>query len=397
MAVYSFVQKGVAGTLVGLLSTAAVASGGPVASLDWIGQATFPTGFVPGFAGASEVGGLSGIAYDPGNGVYYGISDDRSPNARFYTVLVDLSDGNLANGDVTFTSQTVLKDGAGLPFVNNTVDPEGIAIAPDGNLLIGSEGVFATASNPFVNKFNLATGQQMDSLAVPAKFLPDVFGAGQTKGVRGNLAFESLTTSEGLFAFTATESAMVQDGPVATLAEGSPARILKYDLSTGQPAGEFLYVTDPIPTSSNPPGGFADNGLVELLALDGNTLLAMERSFAAGVGNNIRIYEISLTDATDISGRDSLLEPGIPPLPVAKRLILDLGDLGIPLDNVEGMTFGPLLPDGRRSLILVSDNNFSATQFTQFLAFAINPVPEPASAVLLLGGLGLLIRRRVGV
>ena len=35
------------------------------------------------------------------------------------------------------------------------------------------------------------------------------------------------------------------------------------------------------------------------------------------------------------------------------------------------MTFGPKLPDGRQSLILVSDNNFAATQFTQFLMFAV--------------------------
>ena len=53
-----------------------------------------------------------------------------------------------------------------------------------------------------------------------------------------------------------------------------------------------------------------------------------------------------------------------------KSLLLDLDELGIPLDNVEGMTFGPNLPDGRRSLILVSDNNFSPAAFTQFLLFA---------------------------
>jgi 3-phytase len=34
------------------------------------------------------------------------------------------------------------------------------------------------------------------------------------------------------------------------------------------------------------------------------------------------------------------------------------------------MTFGPRLRDGRRALLLVSDNNFAATQFTQFLLFA---------------------------
>ncbi len=57
--------------------------------------------------------------------------------------------------------------------------------------------------------------------------------------------------------------------------------------------------------------------------------------------------------------------------PVEKTLLLDLDMLRIPLDNVEGMTFGPDLPDGRRSLVLVSDNNFSPAGFTQFLVFAL--------------------------
>jgi 3-phytase len=54
-----------------------------------------------------------------------------------------------------------------------------------------------------------------------------------------------------------------------------------------------------------------------------------------------------------------------------KRLLLNLNTLGIPLDNVEGLTFGPRLRDGRQSLVLVSDNNFAASQFTQFLLFAL--------------------------
>ncbi|MGV0803164.1 esterase-like activity of phytase family protein, partial [Mycolicibacterium elephantis] len=41
-------------------------------------------------------------------------------------------------------------------------------------------------------------------------------------------------------------------------------------------------------------------------------------------------------------------------------------------DNIEGITLGPTLPDGRQSVVLVSDDNFSADQFTQFLAFALN-------------------------
>jgi hypothetical protein len=35
------------------------------------------------------------------------------------------------------------------------------------------------------------------------------------------------------------------------------------------------------------------------------------------------------------------------------------------------MIFGPVLPDGRITLILVSDNNFNPTQTTQFIALAV--------------------------
>lgn len=58
--------------------------------------------------------------------------------------------------------------------------------------------------------------------------------------------------------------------------------------------------------------------------------------------------------------------------PVRKTLVTDLSDVpGLRrVDNVEGITLGPRLPDGRRSVLLVSDDNFSSTQTTQFLAFA---------------------------
>ncbi|KAA3656989.1 MAG: hypothetical protein DWQ04_29440 [Chloroflexi bacterium] len=46
-------------------------------------------------------------------------------------------------------------------------------------------------------------------------------------------------------------------------------------------------------------------------------------------------------------------------------------DLGVSPDNLEGMTFGPPLPDGRLPLIVVSDNNFNPNQITQFIVVAI--------------------------
>ena len=98
-----------------------------------------------------------------------------------------------------------------------------------------------------------------------------------------------------------------------------------------------------------------------MLPFNNEFMIGMERSFSVGVpgtGNSIKLYKISL--------------PGSHGRFVSKTLLLDLESLGIPLDNVEGMTFGPRLPDGRQSIVLVSDNNFAPSQFTQFLLFALD-------------------------
>lgn len=69
---------------------------------------------------------------------------------------------------------------------------------------------------------------------------------------------------------------------------------------TGQPEKEYLYTTDAIAEPSNPSTGSSNNGLADLLAIDDRgTLLALERSFAVGAGDTIKIYEVSLQGATD--------------------------------------------------------------------------------------------------
>ena len=39
------------------------------------------------------------------------------------------------------------------------------------------------------------------------------------------------------------------------------------------------------------------------------------------------------------------------------------------LDNTEGMCWGPTVPNGNRTLLFVSDDDFNPLQITQFLAF----------------------------
>jgi hypothetical protein len=96
----------------------------------------------------------------------------------------------------------------------------------------------------------------------------------------------------------------------------------------------------------------------------------MERAFVTGVGNKIRIFEVDLRGATDIARYDSIAGQDI--RPVHKKLVADLADFPLStVDNVEGMTWGPRLRTGERTLLLVSDDNFSATQVTQVIALAV--------------------------
>ena len=347
-----------------------------VSGVDFLGEVTFPTGFE--FAG-TEVGGLSGIAYDAANQTYYGIADDRSQNApaRFYRLDIDLSDGSLDEGDISFQAVTTLLDENGQPFPEFSLDPEGIALTDEGTFFISSEGDANRLIDPFVNEFSL-TGEQLESLPVPNKFLPTEDGS---SGIRNNLAFESLTLSPNQrFLYTATENALIQDGPSASLEEESPSRILRYDLSTGEAGKEFFYFTEPVPDTPIPADGFSTNGLVELLALDNTgSLLALERSFSAGVGNSIKLFEVGLQNTTDLQDFNAVADFEIDAV-ANKRLLLDFADLGITLDNVEGMAFGPTLANGQQSLVLVSDNNFNDTQFTQFLTLGLDLETIPAVA-----------------
>ncbi|MGH3016722.1 MAG: esterase-like activity of phytase family protein, partial [Gaiellaceae bacterium] len=114
-------------------ATAAGQAEGP--TLELLGEEILPTGLQ--FEG-TEVGGLSSMAYDAELDRYYVISDDQSviDPARFYTVDLDVADGDLEPGDVVVTDVTTLLDAAGLPFAAASFDPEGLALTRTGELVI---------------------------------------------------------------------------------------------------------------------------------------------------------------------------------------------------------------------------------------------------------------------
>jgi hypothetical protein len=332
----------------------------PNPSVEFIGEARLPTGLI---YENTEFGGLSGITYDAHQQKYYAISDDRSQKApaRFYGLKIELSPVRVLP-EITVTT---LSNEAQQTFAPGTLDPEGIALTNQKTFWISNEQI-----NPWIKEFSLE-GKHIKTLPIPEKYISD---AQNTKGVRDNLSLESLTiTPDNQWLFTATENALIQDGSPATLNQGSPSRLLQYNLLTGKPEKEFLYVTEPVADAPNPPESLHTNGLVELLAIAETHLLSLERSYSNGVGNTILLFEVSLANASDIQTINSLSSVDISQIrPAEKRLLLDLRSLNIPLDNIEAMTFGPILPDGRRSLILMSDNNFNPLQVTQILVFALS-------------------------
>lgn len=346
-----------------------------VQSLEFLGEAKF--GGRSLILDGVLLGGLSGLAYDAENEIFYSISDDRGREApaRFYRLQIKTAGDGFDNGNIRFLRSQVLTQPGQTPFADNSIDPEGIALMPQSTLWISSEGIAPAGIPPFLREFDLS-GKQVRSLPVPRRYYPS-----PDWGVANNLGFESLTvTPSQKYLMTATENALVQDGPQAAVGESSPSRLMLFDLETEQLAAEYLYNTDPVVAEPNPPEGFAAAGLVELLALDDDRYLALERMYAAGStgmpgnnGMNVRLYEITRSQATDIQSKNSLLETGLEQIvPVEKQLVLDLATLDIPLSNLEGMALGPKLEDGRRSLLMISDDNFGANQFTQILLFGMN-------------------------
>lgn len=391
--------------------------------LSYLGQQIVPTGTQ--FSGTT-VGGLSAIDYDAANSRYFAISDDRSGinPARLYTLSLALTQfqrsATAGSAGVSFTSVTTIQTPAGSAFATNTVDPEGLRLDATRNTLYWSnEGQRSAAGfqNPTVREMTLG-GSHVRDFSVPARYNPLGSTAGTTagdRGVRNNLAFENLTLSrDGKTLWAATENALVQDGAAASVANGSASRFLSFDVASGDAGAEYVYHVAPVVLPPAASGQFATNGLTDFLALNDHQFITIERSFAVGAatpgvspqgaatGNSIRLFLADTTGASDVSGVDSLATLNF--VPVSKTLLLDLStlknsdDSTLALDNIEGITFGPLLDD-LPTLILVSDNNFGGTQFTQFIALSVtSPIPEPQTYALLLAGLigiGFVVRRQL--
>jgi len=331
----------------------------------------------------TTVGGLSGIDYDARKKVYYLICDDRSAinPARFYTAKLNISSKGIDS--VYFVNVTLLKQKNGKPYPNSkqdprhTPDPEAMRLnSLTGQLVWSSEGERIVKASDTVLENPAVTiispdGNYKDTFPLPKQLHMHA----AEKGPRQNGVLEGMSFANNYKnLFVNVEEPLYEDGPRAGLKDTTTwIRILKYETATKKLLAQYAYHIEPIPHEPIPASGFMINGVPDILALDANHLLVMERAFSTGnMACTIKIYQADLSKATNIAGVSSL-KTHPPARPASKKLLLNMDNLGRFIDNVEGMTFGPMLPNGHKSLVMVADNNFNLLERTQFFLFEVIP------------------------
>jgi hypothetical protein len=338
-------------------------------SVEFLGEYQLPKEEYQG----TTVGGLSAITLDRQANRFYLVSDDRSERnpARFYTASLQIKEAKLEK--VAIEGVTFLNGADGETYPPGSIDAEGIALSPRNTFFISSEGAIKQGIDPFIGEFNLQ-GQLKEPIRIPTRFLAD--GKNQ-RGIQNNRGFESLTLGitstlpeDPFRLFTATENALIQDSPTGKTEENRRVRLLHYVID---PIGSPVLVAEHLYLLDEPPSTARDYGLTELLALEKEGyFLSLERTFGLD-GFGAKLFQVVNASATDTSKIDSLRGDlqALQVRPLQKKQLLDLGELGIDLDNLEAMAIGPRLSDGDRSLILMSDDNFNPNQVTQFLLFRL--------------------------
>ncbi len=290
-------------------------------------------------------------------------------------------------------------------------DPEAIRRHSDGSLWISDE------YGPYVVRFD-KSGLELERLTVPAKFLVarpaaarDDENNGNNSGRRANGGFEGLaTTFAGDRLLALAQRPLIQDSArEGLLFHGVSCRLLELPLakaahrtnaasvsisvggSHGGAQAGAREVTREVALSKAVAGGseprellypldLPGNGLNEILAWDERHFLVIERDDAPGVEAKFKkIMICELTGASDVAGLERLPPREAPSgvRPIAKRVLIDLLDPQWKLagtafpEKIEGLARGPLLPDGRRLLVVGSDNDCDPTEPSRFWLFAV--------------------------
>jgi hypothetical protein len=324
-------------------------------------------------------GGISGIDFDPRSGRWWLLSDDRSEHApaRFYEATIAVGEPPQLLAAHTLRredDEAFARFGAG---DGEPADGEALRADPCGALLWWATEGDPPRGYPAAVHRSSRDGFHAGTVTLPPSLEPAPSLRQPPHGPRTNRSFEGLAfVPDGSALWIAVEAPLLQDGPPPTRDTGALLRFTR--LARDGRAQQYVYPLEPLPREGRGGQHRADNGVSEILAVDAGTLLVVERAghevdddvFAFAV----RLYIAEVADADNVAAWPTLA--GRTPVVMRKRLLLDLADaasaLGLAaIDNIEGAAWGPRLPDGRPTLLLVSDDNFSPRQVTQWLWFAV--------------------------
>jgi hypothetical protein len=266
------------------------------------------------YSGATDFSGLTWLEGDN----YYAVSNrDRAMFAMKISVATET--GRLT--DARFTTRIPLKTGYS--------DLEGIAYQPETKrVYLSSESAHGIVG------FDRAGDASFSVNTVPAIF----------KTARENKSLESLTYGARSF-WTANEDTLKVDGEMSSAKAGALVRLQKFDAKF-QPLAQYAYRTETSLFRVRNSG----TGVPDLCALPNGNLLVLER--VVGLGLSAKIYLVDFQGATDTTKTPRLDRAQVNP--VRKTLLFERAT---GFHNFEGITLGPELAGGWRSLLLISDSD----------------------------------------
>ncbi|TXD47254.1 esterase-like activity of phytase family protein [Polaribacter sp. IC073] len=310
------------------------------------------------------IGGLSGVDYS--NGFYYFVVDDaRKP--RFLKARITIDQRKITG--INFDDVIFLNDTTTNYYKENSLDLESIFVDEEKQEInFSSEGSIAKGRRPIIFTTDFS-GNFISEYQLP-KSLQNI------ENIKHNGALEGSSKSMNTKGFwSIMEAPLKNDGQEPTFSKTqSPVRITYYDAETKKATKQFAYQLEHITKPAK--GNVNLNGVTAILEYDKNKFFIIERTYQSGYGsygNIVRVFDAEITtETTNILNVNSLKDSKFAPL--KKRLLINFEDLkdkltdGI-IDNIEGITFGPILENGNQSLLLVSDDNFQVygKQLNQFI------------------------------
>lgn len=283
----------------------------------------------------SREGGPEGLsAVSRGRDGRYYCVDDRG--GMLHEAAIELAEGL---DDGTFAVARSVK-------LAGRVDLEGCAYDPlTGWIWVSDE------HDTSIRAYDSNSGRMVAKTAVPEIF---------KKNVRRNRSIEGLAISpDGLRMYAANEDALECDGEPASQEHGGIVRIQELSRSDSadiwRPSRQLRYMTDAIEGLDY--RGQSVSGVSALCVPEDGRLLVLEREMSVKKALlptiRCRIYEVDPSAPLNEDGT------------VAKRLVWGENTM---FANYEGLCRGPDLPDGSRTLVLVSDAGGGADARVLFLS-----------------------------